>query len=82
MTVEENVEYSGFGSKLLTILSQNTSMLNMEYKILSLKNSYIEHGSRKELLANAGFSYEGLSNSINLFFNITNEKIKIRHSYF
>ena len=82
MTVEENVEYSGFGSKLLTILSQNTAMLNMEYKILSLKNSYIEHGPRKELLANAGFSYEGLSNSINLFFNITNEKIKIRHSSF
>ncbi len=82
MTVEENVEYSGFGSKLLTILSQNTSMLNMEYKILSLKNSYIEHGPRKELLANAGFSHEGLSNSINLFFNINSEKIKIRHSSF
>lgn len=84
MTVEENVEYSGFGSKLLTALSQNTRTLNTEYKMLSLKNNYIEHGSRKELLAIAGFSTEGLANSINLFFNINkkSEKIKIRHSSF
>ncbi|MCL4542628.1 MAG: 1-deoxy-D-xylulose-5-phosphate synthase [Deltaproteobacteria bacterium] len=83
MTVEENVEYSGFGSKLLTVLSQNVRALNIEYKILSLKNGYIEHGSRKELLANAGFSEEGLRDSINLFFNnVNNEKIKIGYSSF
>lgn len=84
MTVEENVEYSGFGSKLLTALSQNKGVLNTEYKILSLGNDYIEHGSRKELLSAAGFSEKGLRSSINFFFNANgnSEKIKIRHSSF
>lgn len=78
LTVEENVEYSGFGSKLLTAISQNTDVLNMQYKILSLKNSYIEHGSRKELLAAFGFSEEGLFSSITLFFNSNKNSEEIK----
>ncbi|MFW0883744.1 1-deoxy-D-xylulose-5-phosphate synthase [Candidatus Acidulodesulfobacterium sp. H_13] len=80
MTVEENVEFSGFGAKLLTVLSQNVPLTNLEYKIISLGNNYIEHGSRNELLAVMGFSKEKLLESINDFFNVNSEKNKIRYS--
>ncbi|MHB8232235.1 MAG: 1-deoxy-D-xylulose-5-phosphate synthase [bacterium] len=80
MTVEENVEFSGFGSKLLTVLSQNTRLINLEYKIISLGHNYIEHGSRNELLAVSGFSREKLLDSINGFFIINSEKNKVRYS--
>ncbi|MHB1660897.1 MAG: 1-deoxy-D-xylulose-5-phosphate synthase [bacterium] len=80
MTVEENVEFSGFGSKLLTVLSQNARLVDLEYKIVSLGHNYIEHGSRSELLAISGFSQERLLNSINSFFIINSEKNKVRYS--
>jgi 1-deoxy-D-xylulose-5-phosphate synthase len=82
MTVEENVEFSGFGAKLLTVLSRNTRLSGLEYKILSLGNNYIEHGSRGELLAISGFSKEKLYDSASGFFNINCEKNKIRYSSF
>jgi Deoxyxylulose-5-phosphate synthase len=82
MTVEENVEFSGFGAKLLTVLSRNTRLSGLEYKILSLGNNYIEHGSRGELLAISGFSKEKLYDSVSGFFNINCEKNKIRYSSF
>lgn len=82
MTVEENVEFSGFGAKLLTVLSSNTRLSGLEYKILSLGNNYIEHGSRAELLAISGFSKEKLYDSVDGFFNINCEKNKIRYSSF
>lgn len=81
MTVEENVEFSGFGAKLLTVLSQNFPLTNLEYKIISLGNDYIEHGSRNELLAVMGFSREKLLKSINDFFKVNSEENKIRHSH-
>ncbi|HEC24926.1 MAG TPA: 1-deoxy-D-xylulose-5-phosphate synthase, partial [bacterium] len=80
MTVEENVEFSGFGAKLLTVLSQNVPLINLEYKIISLGNNYIEHGSRNELLTVMGFSQAKLLESINDFFNVDSEKNKIRYS--
>jgi 1-deoxy-D-xylulose-5-phosphate synthase len=80
MTVEENVEFSGFGAKILTVLSRNSRLSGLEYKILSLGNNYIEHGSRSELLAISGFSKEKLYDSVSGFFNINCEKNKIRYS--
>ena len=72
MTVEENVEFSGFGSKIITLLSDSdnlsNSALNFKYKIVSLGNNFIEHGSRKELLSLSGFSEDGFKIIINEFF--------------
>ncbi len=82
MTVEENVEFSGFGAKLLTVLSRDTLLAGLEYKIVSLENNYIEHGSRSELLAISGFSKEKLSDSVNGFFIINSEKNKVGCSSF
>ncbi len=82
MTVEENVEFSGFGAKLLTLLSRNGNLADLEYKIVSLGNNYIEHGSRSELLAVSGFSKEKLLDSVNGFFIITGEKNKTGYSSF
>ncbi|MHB1546036.1 MAG: 1-deoxy-D-xylulose-5-phosphate synthase N-terminal domain-containing protein, partial [bacterium] len=84
MTVEENVEFSGFGAKLLTLLSGNTRLAGLEYKIISLGNNYVEHGSRNELLSILGFSKEKLSDSVNEFFVINGEKNKnkVRYSSF
>ena len=80
MTVEENVEFSGFGAKLLTVLSRHKHLTDLEYKIVSLGNDFIEHGSRVELLAAEGFSEERLFNSIKAFFIQDSEKNKIRYS--
>ena len=82
MTVEENIEFSGFGSKFITLLSENTDILNLKYKIISLGKGFIEHGSRKELLEIAGFSEDGFEKAINAFFLSDSEKIKIRYSAF
>ena len=82
MTVEENVEFSGFGAKLLTVLSRDTRLADLEYKIVSLGNNYIEHGSRSELLAVSGFSKEKLSDSVSGFFIINGEKNKAGYSSF
>jgi len=72
MTVEENVEFSGFGSKIITLLSESDNLsndvLNFKYKIVSLGNNFIEHGSRKELLSLSGFSEDGFKVIINSFF--------------
>jgi 1-deoxy-D-xylulose-5-phosphate synthase len=68
MTFEENIQFSGFGSKLITLLSDNIDTLNLKYKIVSLGNSFIEHGSRKELLSIAGFSEDNFECIINQFF--------------
>ena len=80
MTVEENVEFSGFGAKLLTLLSRQTNLNSLEYKIVSLGSDFIEHGSRSELLALKGFSEESLSDTIKAFFISDCEKNKIRCS--
>jgi 1-deoxy-D-xylulose-5-phosphate synthase len=82
MTVEENVEFSGFGSKIITLLSDNLSndVLNFKYKIVSLGNNFIEHGSRKEMLLLSGFSEQGFKIMINEFFFSKNEFINIRYS--
>ena len=82
MTVEENVQFSGFGSKLLTVLCENSPKLNFEYKILSLGNNYIEHGSRGQLLDSSGFSRKKLRDSISGFFIENSEKSKVRYSSF
>lgn len=82
MTIEENVEYSGFGSKILTVLSRNNPQALPDFKILSLGNNFIEHGSRKELLDSAGFSREKIAEAITQFFNSNLEKSKIRYSSF
>ena len=82
MTVEENVEFSGFGAKLLTVLSRDTLLADLEYKIVSLGNNYIEHCSRSELLAASGFSKEKLSDSVSGFFIINGEKNKTGYSSF
>ena len=82
MTVEENIEFSGFGAKLLTVLSRDTLLADLEYKIVSLENNYIEHGSRSELLAASGFSKEKLSDSASGFFIINGEKNKTGYSSF
>ncbi len=80
MTVEENVGFSGFGSKLLTLLLEEKSSLLPEYKMLSLGNNFIEHGPRKDLLEIAGFSSNEIKKSITQFFNIDIEKSKIGYS--
>ena len=80
MTVEENVEFSGFGAKILTLLSRQTNLNSLEYKIVSLGSDFIEHGSRSELLALKGFSEESLSDTIKAFFISDGEKNKIRYS--
>ncbi len=84
MTVEENVEFSGFGAKLLTSLCKERHLTDLEYKIISLGNNFVEHGSRGELLAIKGFSKEKLHDSINSFFftNAACKKNKIRYSSF
>ncbi len=82
MTVEENIEFSGFGSKLITLLSENTGILNLKYKIISLGKGFIEHGSRKELLKIAGFSEGDFEKAINAFFLSESEKNKVRYSAF
>ena len=72
MTVEENVEFSGFGSKIITLLSESDNLsndvLNFKYKIVSLGNNFIEHGSRKEVRSLSGFSEDGFKVIINSFF--------------
>ena len=82
MTVEENVEFSGFGSKIITLLSDNLSndVLNFKYKIVSLGNNFIEHGSRKEMLSLSGFSEQGFKIMINEFFFSKKKLIDIRYS--
>jgi 1-deoxy-D-xylulose-5-phosphate synthase len=82
ITVEENVEFSGFGAKMLTMLSSNGRLNGLEYKIISLGNNYIEHGTRNELLDASGFSREKLSDALNDFFITNGEKNKIRYSSF
>ena len=80
MTVEENVEFSGFGAKLLTSLSRQSFLNSFKYKIVSLGSDFIEHGSRSELLALKGFSEESLSDAVKVFFISDSEKNKIRCS--
>ena len=80
MTVEENVEFSGFGAKLLTLLSRQSFLNSFKYKIVSLGSDFIEHGSRSELLALKGFSEESLSDAVKVFFISDSEKNKIRCS--
>ncbi|MHB1694336.1 MAG: hypothetical protein ACYCUW_10740, partial [bacterium] len=73
---------SGFGSKIITLLSDNLSndVLNFKYKIVSLGNNFIEHGSRKEMLSLSGFSEQGFKIIINEFFFSKNKFIDIRYS--
>lgn len=82
MTVEENIEFSGFGSKLLAMLSDELTCLNLDYKILSLGRGFIEHGPRNLILDSCGFSGEKLRNSIISFFAEKSEKNKIGYSSF
>ncbi len=65
ITVEDNVIQGGAGSRVNEVLNElklDTSVLN-----LGLPNKFQDHGSREELLSEAGLTAEMMSQQINAF---------------
>ncbi|HIL93626.1 MAG TPA: 1-deoxy-D-xylulose-5-phosphate synthase [Cycloclasticus sp.] len=66
-TLEENVIQGGAGSAINEFINQNN--LNISIVNIGLPDENLEHGSREELLQEAGLDAEGISQTIRLHLN-------------
>ncbi|MBT7042163.1 MAG: 1-deoxy-D-xylulose-5-phosphate synthase, partial [Candidatus Marinimicrobia bacterium] len=65
ITLEEGTITGGFGDGVASYLLENG--FNGKMKKLGLPDSFVEHGSRDELLSLIGLDVEGVANSIGDF---------------
>ncbi|TET13312.1 MAG: 1-deoxy-D-xylulose-5-phosphate synthase, partial [Dehalococcoidia bacterium] len=65
VTVEENALIGGFGSAVLSLLSNNTSVSLLR---IGIPDEFVEHGSQELLRANYGLNAEGITHRILSFF--------------
>ena len=67
LTIEENTTRGGFGSNVLELLSQGTS-LNIKVKTMGLPDHFIEHGSLEQLRSMLNIDAEGIANQVMTLF--------------
>jgi len=65
VTVEENALIGGFGSAVLSLLSNNTDISLLR---IGIPDEFVEHGSRELLRANYSLDAEGIAHRILSFF--------------
>jgi len=65
VTVEENALIGGFGSAVLSLLSNNTGVNLLR---IGIPDEFVEHGSQELLRANYGLNAEGITHHILSFF--------------
>ncbi len=65
VTVEENALIGGFGSAVLSLLSNNTGISLLR---IGIPDEFVEHGSQELLRANYGLNAEGITHRILSFF--------------
>ena len=65
VTVEENALIGGFGSAVLSLLSNNTGVSLLR---IGIPDEFVEHGSQELLRANYGLNAEGITHRILSFF--------------
>ncbi|MFA6973778.1 MAG: 1-deoxy-D-xylulose-5-phosphate synthase [Parcubacteria group bacterium] len=65
VTVEDNVIAGGAGSAVNELVA--SAGLKVAVKNLGLPDKFLEHGTREEILAEAGLDEEGISNAITAF---------------
>ena len=65
VTVEENALIGGFGSAVLSLLSNNTGISLLR---IGIPDEFVEHGSQELLRANYGLDAEGITHRILSFF--------------
>lgn len=73
VTIEENSIYGGFGSGVIEEFSK-LNISNISVKLLGLEDSFIEHGTPKDLLELTGLSSNAIATKILEFIN--SEKIE------
>ncbi|VAW33822.1 1-deoxy-D-xylulose 5-phosphate synthase [hydrothermal vent metagenome] len=76
VTVEDNVIMGGAGSGINEYL--NRIHANIEVLNLGLPDIYQEHGSRADLLHEAGIDSKGILKQIKMFLNLTDAKSNIK----
>lgn len=76
VTVEEGVLSGGFGSSILELLSDE-GLKNVKTLRLGIPDSFIEHGTRSELLDDLGLNASGIADAVRQF---CDENRAIRHA--
>lgn len=61
MTVEEGILNGGFGSSVLELLADE-GLQNLKIHRMGIPDSFVEHGSRAELLNDLGLTVNGITN--------------------
>ena len=62
VTIEEGVRIGGFGSAVLELISDE-GLNGIQTTRLGVPDTFVEHGSRRELLNDLGLTAEGIANS-------------------
>ena len=60
LLVEENALPGGFGSAVLELLADHDALSGLRVKRLGVPDSFVEHGSQKELRARLGINRDGM----------------------
>ena len=62
ITVEENVLHGGFGSAVLECLN-NQDIVNVRVKRIGIADTFVEHGSQKQLRSTYGVDATAIVNT-------------------
>ncbi len=63
LTVEEGVLTGGFGSAIVELLADN-GMIHARVSRMGISDTFVEHGTRDELLADLGLTADGIADKV------------------